>query len=113
MILQEKFQTTLPGKIESGESWAEVKSQQKHYSQEYLCLPSTGIEEPVIEDNGMKLVLAGSTDVTDNVNMADLRRGFDNHDMRGTDDLYTGEHADLFYGDAGGFVERNNYLDRN
>jgi hypothetical protein len=29
-----------------------------------------------------------------------------------TDDLYTGEHCDHFYGDADGFVERNNYLDR-
>jgi hypothetical protein len=38
--------------------------------------------------------------------------------MNGTDDLYTGEHVDQFYGEAVdedgkvGFAERNNYLDR-
>jgi hypothetical protein len=58
----------------------------------------------------MPLVQAGSTDPT---GVSGLDKGYDRKDMKGTDDLYTGEHADLFYGDAGGFVERNNYLDRN
>jgi hypothetical protein len=48
--------------------------------------------------------------------------GFTRKEMRGADDVYTGEHIDHFYGEAvgkddteqtyEGFVERNNYLDR-
>jgi hypothetical protein len=56
--------------------------------------------------------LAGSTDVSNMSKIEALRKGFTKAEMKGTDDQYTGEHCDLFYGDAGGFVERNNYLDR-
>lgn len=52
----------------------------------------------------------------------DLTRGFGAYEMSGTDDMYTNEHVDLFYGevvgqdDVGdkvvGFAERNNYMDR-
>ena len=41
-----------------------------------------------------------------------LRKGFDKKDLLQTDDAYTREHNDAFYDDVGGFVERNNYLDR-
>ena len=41
-----------------------------------------------------------------------LRKGFDKKALLQTDDEYTREHNDAFYDDVGGFVERNNYLDR-
>jgi len=41
-----------------------------------------------------------------------LRKGFHKKTLLQTDDEYTREHNDAFYDDVGGFVERNNYLDR-
>lgn len=41
-----------------------------------------------------------------------LRKGFDKKKLLQTDDEYTREHNDAFYDDVGGFVERNNVLDR-
>ena len=66
------------------------------------------------EINAMPRSLAGSTDVTNCAAPRALHpdKGFTKHEMKGTDDSYTGEHVDHFYGDSGGFVERNNYLDR-
>jgi hypothetical protein len=46
------------------------------------------------------------------VNAYSLRKGFDKKELLQTDDAYTREHNDAFYDDVGGFVERNNYLDR-
>ena len=46
------------------------------------------------------------------VNAQSLRVGFDKKKLLQTDDEYTREHNDAFYDDVGGFVERNNYLDR-
>jgi hypothetical protein len=60
----------------------------------------------------MPLVMSGESDVSKDTNDTSFSKGFTRRDMAGTDDQYTGEHMDLFYGDAGGFVERNNYLDR-
>ena len=45
-------------------------------------------------------------------------QGYKRLEMKSTDDQYSGEHIDLFYGEAVdekgniGFSERNNYLDR-
>ena len=41
-----------------------------------------------------------------------VRKGFDRKKLLQTDDQYTREHNDAFYDDVGGFVERNNVLDR-
>lgn len=41
-----------------------------------------------------------------------LRKGFSKKRLLQTDDEYTREHNDAFYDDVGGFVERNNMLDR-
>lgn len=60
----------------------------------------------------MPLVMAGESDVSKDTNPASFANGFTRRDMNGSDDCYTGEHVDHFYGDAGGFAERNNYLDR-
>jgi hypothetical protein len=75
------------------------------------------------EHGGAPLVTASDSDVTNSVMQPKhLRDGFTLHDMGNTDDQYTGEGVDQFYGDAtgeddagnrySGFVERNNYLDR-
>jgi hypothetical protein len=74
--------------------------------------PGMNIDQCRAEINGMPLSTAGESDVSKDTNPTAFREGFTKRDMKGTDDQYTGEHMDHFYGDAGGFVERNNYLDR-
>ena len=118
MSLQEKFQISVPAKEEVEQPWVTAESQRPHMNREpaglYTSLnkmPSTQIDDCVTHD--MPLSLAGATDVTDHISEKALnKRGFVRAEMKGTDDQYTGEHTDLFYGDAGGFVERNNYMDR-
>ena len=61
---------------------------------------------------------AGATDESNSVNAAMLLKGYQRQPMSPEDELYSSEHIDLFYGEAEvdgktGFVERNNYLDRN
>ena len=110
--LQEKFQVIL-GPVSDEDPGPWVAPSHKHYPNLPVeCLPPTAIYEPVVAQHGMKLVTAGATDVTDEVNPWVFKQGFNRHKMGPTDDMYTGEHADHFYSDAGGFVERNNYLDR-
>ena len=66
----------------------------------------------------MRLSAAGETDVSADTNAESMMKGFTRRDMKATDDQYTGEHMDHFYGEAVdelgnvGFAERNNYLDR-
>lgn len=111
-ILQEKFQTTLPGKEEAGQGWTTFESQRTVRNETaYNCLP-VGYDASSPADKFVSGGYAGSTDVTDDVNVPNLRKGWTGKKMGMTDDLYTGEHCDHFYGDADGFVERNNYLDR-
>jgi len=125
MSLQEKFQISVPAKEEAGEPWLDWTDAKKHQAgrevtkeeaaQLYTRLnriPGVNIDDAVT--GAMPFGFAGSTDVTDQINAKALSpsQGFTKHDMKGTDDQYTGEHTDLFYGDAGGFVERNNYMDR-
>ena len=55
---------------------------------------------------------------TNSVNAAMLKKGFQHQNMRPEDEMFNNEHVELFYGEAEvdgvtGFVERNNYLDRN
>lgn len=80
-------------------------------------------ESTLKQDGGMRMSTAGDTDQSKQVMTRNaLRDGFTYIGMSGTDDQYTGENMDHFYGeavgndDAGnrvtGFVERNNYLDR-
>ena len=74
--------------------------------------PGMDITQCRSEQNDMPFVMAGESSVSKDTNPESFREGFKKLDMKGTDDQYTGEHMDLFYGDADGFVERNNYLDR-
>ena len=125
MSLQEKFQITIPAKEmapkrgEEWDNWTESGNQAKHRDlhgraavKEFSRLnqiPKINLVDSVTND--MPLVTAGQSDVSDHVT-GSYERGFAKLEMAATDDQYTGEHTDLFYGDSGGFVERNNYLDR-
>lgn len=111
---QEKFQITVPGKETGDEPWASLKEQRVVNPQTQLQMPP-GYEASGPMDRFTN-VIAGETSPSDRrMNLegdTNIRRGYGLAKMKGTDDQYTGEHADQFYGDAGGFVERNNYLDR-
>jgi hypothetical protein len=115
--LQEKFQTILVGKEEAGEGWATADSardRRTNYENECLNDLPPGMDISHQENSqqlSMPLSMSGATDVTP-TKPKHFAEGFVKLDMKGTDDCYTGEHVDHFYGDAGGFCERNNYLDR-
>jgi hypothetical protein len=127
MSLKEKFQITVPGKDTGNEPWASFKSARNVHGEQTLnnttatqevggkfntLPPGMDIGDQMRSDqHAMEYFLDGQNDVTkDDPDF--LKKGFSRGKMKGTDDQYTGEHIDLFYGDAGGFIERNNYLDR-
>ena len=117
--LQEKFQVTVPNKSDSGEGgWADFKTARRTTGTDTVCLndmpPGMDIsDQHSTEQHQMPLSLAGRTDVSaKHAGPKALDEGYITEPLKGCDDQYTGEHVDHFYGDAGGFVERNNYLDR-
>lgn len=70
------------------------------------------------DERVMRTVTAGTDDVTDNPKGRDFVKGYVDVTMKPTDDMYTNEHVDTFYGEAKvdgkvGFLERGNVLDRN
>ena len=128
--LQEKIQITVPTKDpEPPEGWVTADKVRQSQSQvpqfkgrdanevdgsNFNYLPP-GMEisnQRSAEINNMPFVMSGQLDVSKDVNPQAFAEGFTKREQKGTDDQYTGEHVDQFYGDAGGFVERNNYLDR-
>ena len=118
MSLQEKFQTILPPQPneDDGNEWQTFESQRK------ATAPARFNEMPnnmdVANQNPMLRQIAGCTDFSYDTTPESLEKGYRRHPMKGTDDLYTGEHVDHFYGEVQdeegkkGFVERNNYCDR-
>jgi hypothetical protein len=127
--MQEKFQITVPAKEEAGEGWVSFADARQSQADVGTFLPANsadsdprqynqmppGMEigsQPRAEINNMPFVIASGNDVSKDTNPGAFDKGFTKRDMKGTDDQYTGEHVDHFYGDVGGFVERNNYLDR-
>ena len=108
--LQEKFQIIGPEVPEKVEGWAEVPYRSQPMPKgKFNVIPDLNSEGT----KNMPLSLAGDTDVSCGQTTPEtLVKGFEKIGMKGCDDQYTGEHVDHFYGDAGGFVERNNYLDR-
>jgi hypothetical protein len=126
MSLKEKFQITVPGKDTGDEPWATFESArdvrgEPTYNNNTSCEvamgffnempPNMDIDNAVKKPCKMEWFLDGDNDVTKN-DPDFLKKGYSKFRLKGTDDQYTGEHIDLFYGDAGGFIERNNYLDR-
>lgn len=135
MSLKEKFQITLPGKETGNEPWATLESAQTKKN-EYAYNNSTSAQEVGGRFNEMPTGMditnqfggqnekmgyslnGDTTDVTSFSPEKSFKKGYFKKPMKGTDDQYTGEHIDLFYGEAYGddgevgFLERNNYLDR-
>lgn len=123
MCLAEKFQITVPYKETGGEPWADVKTVRTHKG---VTQPEDGNKfnhmpigyDGAADETGFVHGFGGDTDVSKVITNKSLRTGFHRADMKGTDDQYSGEHMDLYYGEAVdeagnvGFVERNNYLDR-
>lgn len=131
--LQEKFQIVTPTKPEDGEPWVQFHELQKSHGEHNRNVPQfqssnsgdqdtskfnylpPGMEidnQQSAEIKAMPLVISSENDVSKDVNPQAFAEGFKNLELKAIDDQYTGEHVDHFYGDAGGFVERNNYLDR-
>jgi hypothetical protein len=134
-VVQEKFQVNYPGVDDDngntwksdrsartkkgtpgreglpGGDWASKKMDNAVF---YPSLPpGTDIPDQEMADiRKMRAVTAGTDDVTDNPSGSDFVKGHVSLGMKPTDDMYTREHNDAFYDDLGGFVERNNYLDR-
>jgi len=134
-IMQEKFQVRYgPTKDDNGNEWvsdrsARVKkglpgregrpggdwsSKPMDNAVFYNSLPpGSDITDAEVSDiRRMRTIVGGTDDVTDNPAGGDFRKGFVPLQMKPTDDMYTREHNDAFYDDVGGFVERNNMLDR-
>lgn len=136
MSLQEKFQSTMPPKPEKDHEWRTFSSARStgeagfaHSNNKDATADitmKTNFMPPGMDISNqrnkriqnMPLSMAGETDVSNDTNPASFAKGFKRRDMGNTDDQYTGEHQDLFYGSAEdeegnvGFVERNNYMDR-
>ena len=80
-------------------------------------------QEPMVTERPYSYVPAGESDVSNRVSPKMMKDGFLPNQMSPIDDMYNNEHVEEFYGeakgedDAGnkytGFLERNNYLDRN
>ena len=74
-------------------------------------------DQSVREVNSMRLITAGTDDVTDNPKGQDFVKGYVSLELKPTDDQWTREHQDAFYDEitvdgVTAFNERNNYLDR-
>jgi hypothetical protein len=117
--LQEKFQITVPAKEEGAEPWVPANATWNiEDGNPAGCLfnqlpPGMEIRaQHRSRQHNMAFVMSGDTDVSKDTNPMAYAEGFTKRDMKAIDDQYTGEHVEHFYGDAGGFVERNNYLDR-
>lgn len=132
MSLAEKFQITVPysEKKDAGGQWQDQKSVRvtngiPDQADGFNNLPKTNItrQDGIVESsqvlNDFRQGFGGNLDQTDGLdNPKVFQDGFTRRNMKATDDQYSGEHVDLFYGEAVdekgnvGFVERNNYLDR-
>lgn len=125
-IVQEKFQVKAPPNRNDEEAgWVSADAARTtkgtpsgngaHFNK---LPPGSNIKRQAVTDQpGFPMSMAGETDVSHDANAAALKSGFTRKKMLGTDDEYTNEHTDLFYGEARvgdevGFVERGNLLDR-
>ena len=146
-LSQEKFQVTAERPKRSDREWSTFESQRRVITEDTrgydtseakkrtvlggikaaFTAPITNRMPPGMDIENQKLAppatvrdggLAGSTDESNSVNAAMLKKGFQHQNMRPEDEMFNNEHVELFYGEAEvdgvtGFVERNNYLDRN
>lgn len=130
-LLQEKFQTVAPQEKRGVTEWVSSGSARRakspypqHVTDSGLtgtvlnCLPpGDNIGDQYFADQpAMPRVMSGEGDVTPTTR-DHFSKGYKRFDVKPTDDAYTAEHVDTFYGEAvsdgqTGFVERGNLLDR-
>lgn len=134
--MQEKFQVIAPPKHEEDIGWVSAQTARTTGDAGFLHQGNTTATGPIgprfnqlppgmdiasqlrSRIHNMPLSVAGETDVSCDTNPQSFAKGYTRCEMKGADDLYTGEHVDHFYGEAVdengncGFAERNNYLDR-
>lgn len=118
-IIQEKFQVTLPqNRSDESSGWAsEASARDKKGSSggkvKNRMPPGTNVDNQALSDhNRLPFSMAGETDVSHDTNQGALEKGYTKKALLMTDDEYSRAHDDSFYDDVGGFVERNNMLDR-
>ena len=117
---QEKMQVTVPEPKgnDDGNAWVDVSSARINTGnlrpdlfRKFNQMPRGYQVVTARED--FRQGFGGDSDVSgDVVNPDALGKGYQKLAMGMTDENYTNEHVDPFYDDAGGFVERNNMLDR-
>jgi hypothetical protein len=115
-IVQEKMETTAPPAKKEPNFWASDASARRKAS------PADRRETSLRADTenvgaSFPSVVSGESDVSRDYNRQSERKGYTRLKYLPTDDAYTNEHEDAFYGEARdgkdvGFVERNNTLDR-
>lgn len=137
-IVQEKFQVNNPqnSNDDSNSGWvSDASARTRHglqtrggmgryepYRGDFYNIlpPGSDIKDQEVSyqpQMSMAGCLGSGTQVTDDVTVESLRKGYDRKKLLSTDDMYTREHNDAFYdvvrvdGDEG-FIERNNMLDR-
>jgi hypothetical protein len=121
---QARAKKSMPGRegVQGGDGASRFMSNAAHFN---ALPPGADIEDQEVCDiRRMGFTTAGNNpqgeavgDVTQDLNARSARTGFDRKSMRPTDDMYSNEHVDAFYGEATvdgetGFLERNNNLDR-
>ena len=124
-LCQEKFQTIQTEPKSANDEWVDFSSVRRvngtpsGKTAMFNALPPGADidDQAVAEIRGMPESLAGETDVSADTNSQSMAHGYRRLAMRPTDDMYTNEHCDAFYGEAKvdgdvGFCERNNMLDR-
>jgi hypothetical protein len=135
-IVQEKFEIRPPANTndDGHNGWKSDASartrkglQQRHDDGKYQTYradlnqlpPGMNIDDQSVREiNPMRTVTGGTDDVTDNPQGKDFVKGYVGMHMRGTDDMYSNEHVDVFYSSVEvdgveGYLERGNTLDRN
>src|SRR5574342_966542 len=99
--LQEKFQVILPPQPDEddGTNWKTFESQRRTDPvKENLNEMPPNMQ--LQNQNAVTRNLAGSSDFSADTNVEALGNGFTRRAMNSSDDQYTGEHVDHFYGEA-------------
>lgn len=113
-VVQEKFQITAPPGPKEPKGWVDPASTRRSGKAPRTQMPpgpNLANQSPPA-DPAMPYSMAGQTDVSADTNQQALNEGYSKRAMQSTDDEYSRQHNDAFYDDVGGFVERNNMLDR-
>jgi hypothetical protein len=110
-IVQDKFQMIAKRPPDEDSAWTTPDKARRTRADTTLPQRQSSMNRAGPEDFASS-PMAGDSDVSDNVNGKSLMEGFAKLPMKSYDDMASNEHVDPFYDDVGGFVERNNYLDR-